>query len=64
MRSPVSVITARARPLATSSLVTVVLYLKVTPCFSAAEASARGTACIPPFGKKTPLTESMYAMTA
>ena len=64
MRSPVSVNTAVARPFFLSIEVTVVLYLNVTPCFSAAPASARGTACIPPLGKKTPFTESMYAITA
>ena len=51
--------TAFARELTTSIFETVVLYLKTTPCFSAAAAMARGTACIPPLGKKTPLTESM-----
>ncbi|CAB4669551.1 unannotated protein [freshwater metagenome] len=59
IRSSESVTTAVARPFLCSTEVTVVLYLKITPCFSAAAASARGTACMPPFGKKTPFTESM-----
>ena len=39
--------------------VTSVPYRITTPCFSAAPASARGTACMPPRGKNTPATESM-----
>ena len=50
-RSPSVVTTARARPPATSTRATSVPYRKRTPCFSAAPASARGTACIPPTGK-------------
>ena len=56
--------TAVALPLLRSRAETVVLYLKTTPCLVAAPASALGTACIPPFGKNTPFTESMYAITA
>ncbi|CAB4763552.1 unannotated protein [freshwater metagenome] len=59
IRSPFAVITARARPPECSIEVTVWLYLNSTPCFAAAPASARGSACIPPLGKKTPFTESI-----
>ena len=48
----------------TSTRATSVPYRNRTPCFSAAPASARGTACIPPRGNHTPATESMYAITA
>ena len=57
--SPVFVITAVARLPLFSTFVISVLYLNSTPCFAAAAAKARGTACMPPLGKKTPATESM-----
>ena len=64
MRSPEAVWTATARDPTVSTDVTSVSYRNVTPCFSAAAAMAVGSACMPPFGKNTPATESMYAMTA
>jgi hypothetical protein len=51
IRSPVSVITAVARPAATSTRAALVPYRISTPCLAAAPAIARGTACMPPRGK-------------